>query len=100
MVRVPDHENYFVIKEYIIFRSVCAVVGHLSDRMLSPHIRDAWAASTQLRTADVEACRVTSRARCLTDKLDARRGEDARGTRAYRNRRAQGDCWPSEAVCA
>jgi len=45
-----------VIKEYNFSDLYVLYVGHLSDRMLSPQpFATPWSASTQLRTADVEA---------------------------------------------
>src|SRR6266436_3340913 len=49
-------KNYFVIKEYNFSDLYVLFVGHLSDRMKSPlPFATPWSASTQLRTADVEA---------------------------------------------
>jgi hypothetical protein len=49
-------KNYFVIKEYNFSDLYVLFVGHLSDRMTSPlPFATPWSASTQLRTADVEA---------------------------------------------
>src|ERR1700676_2353332 len=49
-------KNYFVIKEYNFSDLYVVFVGHLSDRMMSPlGFAAPWSASTQLRTADVEA---------------------------------------------
>ncbi len=49
-------KNYFVIKEYNFSDLYVLYVGHLSDRMTTPQpFATPWSASTQLRTADVEA---------------------------------------------
>jgi len=49
-------KNYFVIKEYNFSDLYVLFVGHLSDRMLNRGpFATPWSASTQLRTADVEA---------------------------------------------
>src|SRR6185503_8401656 len=49
-------KNYFVVKEYNFSDLYVLFVGHLSDRMTSPlAFATPWSASTQLRTADVEA---------------------------------------------
>src|SRR6266550_3259150 len=49
-------KNYFVIKEYNFSDLYVLFVGHLSDRMTSPQpFATPWSASSQLRTANVEA---------------------------------------------
>jgi lytic murein transglycosylase len=95
-------KNYFVIKEYNFSDLYVLFVGHLSDRMLSPQPFAApWSASTQLRTADVEAMqRELTRLGLYKDKLDGKAGMQPRAALgAYqKSARLKVDCWPSEAV--
>ena len=85
-------KNYFVIKEY----------GHLSDRMQSPRpFSTPWSASSQLRTADVEAMqRHLTRIGLYADKLDGKAGMKTRAALGAYQKSAglKVDCWPSEAV--
>jgi lytic murein transglycosylase len=95
-------KNYFVIKEYNFSDLYVLFVGHLSDRMVSPQpFATPWSASTQLRTADVEAMqRQLTRLKLYADKLDGKAGMQTRAALgAYQ--KSVGiklDCWPSEAV--
>jgi lytic murein transglycosylase len=95
-------KNYFVIKEYNFSDLYVLFVGHLSDRMTSPEpFVTPWSASTQLRTADVEAMqRELTRLGLYKDKLDGKAGMLTRAALGTYQRSAglRGDCWPSEAV--
>jgi lytic murein transglycosylase len=95
-------KNYFVIKEYNFSDLYVLFVGHLSDRMLSPQPFAApWSASTQLRTADVEAMqRHLTRIGLYNDKLDGKAGMKTRAALGAYQKSAglKVDCWPSEAV--
>jgi lytic murein transglycosylase len=95
-------KNYFVIKEYNFSDLYVLFVGHLSDRMLSPQpFATPWSASTQLRTADVEAMqRHLTRIGLYTDKLDGKAGMKTRAALGAYQKSAglKVDCWPSEAV--
>jgi lytic murein transglycosylase len=94
--------NYFVIKEYNFSDLYVLFVGHLSDRMLSPQpFATPWSASTQLRTADVEAMqRHLTRIGLYNDKLDGKAGMKTRAALGAYQKSAglKVDCWPSEAV--
>jgi len=95
-------KNYFVIKEYNFSDLYVLFVGHLSDRMLSPQpFATPWSASTQLRTADVEAMqRHLTRIGLYNDKLDGKAGMKTRAALGAYQKSAglKVDCWPSEAV--
>jgi lytic murein transglycosylase len=95
-------KNYFVIKEYNFSDLYVLFVGHLSDRMLSPQPFAApWSASTQLRTADVEAMqRNLTRLGLYADKLDGKAGMQTRAALGAYQKSAglKVDCWPSETV--
>src|SRR6202166_4493564 len=95
-------KNYFVIKEYNFSDLYVLFVGHLSDRMLSPQaFATPWSASTQLRTADVEAMqRHLTRIGLYKDKVDGKAGMKTRAALgAYQKKTGlKVDCWPSEAV--
>jgi lytic murein transglycosylase len=95
-------KNYFVIKEYNFSDLYVLFVGHLSDRMLSPQPFEAsWSASTQLRTADVEAMqRQLTRIGLYSDKVDGKAGMKTRAALGAYQKSAglKVDCWPSEAV--
>jgi lytic murein transglycosylase len=95
-------KNYFVIKEYNFSDLYVLFVGHLSDRMVSPQpFATPWSASTQLRTADVEAMqRGLTRIGLYTDKVDGKAGMKTRAALgAYQKSTGlKVDCWPSEAV--
>ena len=94
--------NYFVIKEYNFSDLYVLFVGHLSDRMMSPQpFATPWSASTQLRTADVEAMqRHLSRIGLYTDNLDGKAGMKTRAALGAYQKKAglKVDCWPSTAV--
>jgi hypothetical protein len=95
-------KNYFVIKEYNFSDLYVLFVGHLSDRMVSPLAFAApWSASTQLRTADVEAMqRHLARVGLYADKVDGKAGMKTRAALGAYQKKAglKVDCWPSEAV--
>jgi lytic murein transglycosylase len=95
-------KNYFVIKEYNFSDLYVLFVGHLSDRMKSPEpFVTPWSASTQLRTADVEAMqRELTRLGLYKDKLDGKAGMLTRAALGAYQKSAglKVDCWPSEAV--
>jgi lytic murein transglycosylase len=95
-------KNYFVIKEYNFSDLYVLFVGHLSDRMSSPQpFATPWSASTQLRTADVEAMqRQLTRLGLYSDKLDGKAGMQTRAALGAYQKSAglKVDCWPSEAV--
>ncbi|HLX17761.1 MAG TPA: lytic murein transglycosylase [Bradyrhizobium sp.] len=95
-------KNYFVIKEYNFSDLYVLFVGHLADRMVSPlAFATPWSASTQLRTADVEAMqRHLTRIGLYTDKIDGKAGMKTRAALGAYQKSAglKVDCWPSEAV--
>jgi lytic murein transglycosylase len=95
-------KNYFVIKEYNFSDLYVLFVGHLSDRMLSPQpFATPWSASTQLRTADVEAMqRGLTRVGLYADKVDGKAGMKTRAALGAYQKSAglKVDCWPSAAV--
>ena len=95
-------KNYFVIKEYNFSDLYVLFVGHLSDRMSSPQpFATPWSASTQLRTADVEAMqRQLTRIGLYADKVDGKAGMKTRAALGAYQKSAglKVDCWPSEAV--
>jgi lytic murein transglycosylase len=95
-------KNYFVIKEYNFSDLYVLYVGHLSDRMTSPQpFATPWSASTQLRTADVEAMqRQLTRLGLYSDKFDGKAGMQTRAALGAYQKSAglKVDCWPSEAV--
>jgi lytic murein transglycosylase len=95
-------KNYFVIKEYNFSDLYVLFVGHLSDRMTSPQpFATPWSASSQLRTANVEAMqRHLTRIGLYSDKLDGKAGMKTRAALGAYQKSAglKVDCWPSEAV--
>jgi lytic murein transglycosylase len=95
-------KNYFVIKEYNFSDLYVLFVGHLGDRMVSPlAFATPWSASTQLRTADVEAMqRHLTRIGLYSDKVDGKAGMKTRAALGAYQKSAglKVDCWPSEAV--
>src|SRR6476620_10218140 len=95
-------KNYFVIKEYNFSDLYVLFVGHLADRMVSPQpFATPWSASTQLRTADVEAMqRHLTRIGLYADKIDGKAGMQTRAALGAYQKSAglKVDCWPSEAV--
>ena len=94
--------NYFVIKEYNFSDLYVLFVGHLSDRMTSPlPFATPWSASTQLRTADVEAMQNgLTRIGMYKDKIDGKAGMLTRAALGAYQKSAglKVDCWPSETV--
>jgi lytic murein transglycosylase len=95
-------KNYFVIKEYNFSDLYVLFVGHLSDRMSSPQpFATPWSASSQLRTADVEAMqRDLTRIGLYSDRIDGKAGMKTRAALGAYQKSAglKVDCWPSEAV--
>jgi lytic murein transglycosylase len=95
-------KNYFVIKEYNFSDLYVLFVGHLSDRIVSPQpFATPWSASTQLRTAAIEAMqRHLTRIGLYKDKLDGKAGMQTRAALGAYQKSAglKVDCWPSEAV--
>jgi lytic murein transglycosylase len=95
-------KNYFVIKDYNFSDLYVLFVGHLSDRMTTPQpFETPWSASTQLRTADVEAMqRHLTRIGLYADKLDGKAGMKTRAALGAYQKSAglKVDCWPSETV--
>src|SRR5215831_6012574 len=95
-------KNYFVIKEYNFSDLYVLFVGHLSDRMKSPlAFATPWSASSQLRTADVEAMQQgLTRLGIYRDKIDGKAGMLTRAALGAYQKSAglKVDCWPSEAV--
>ena len=95
-------KNYFVIKEYNFSDLYVLFVGHLSDRMTTPQpFATPWSASTQLRTASVEAMqRHLTRIGLYNDKLDGKAGMKTRAALGAYQKQAglKVDCWPSETV--
>ena len=95
-------QNYFVIKEYNFSDLYVLFVGHLADRMTSPlPFAAPWSASTQLRSADVEAMqRHLTRIGLYKDKLDGKAGMQTRAALGAYQKSAslKVDCWPSDAV--
>lgn len=94
--------NYFVIKQYNFSDLYVLFVGHLADRMTSPlPFATPWSASTQLRTADVEAMqRGLTRIGLYKDKIDGKAGMLTRAALGAYQKSAglKVDCWPSQAV--
>lgn len=94
--------NYFVIKEYNFSDLYVLFVGHLADRMTSPlPFATPWSASTQLRSADVEAMqRHLTQIGLYKDKLDGKAGMQTRAALGAYQKQAglKVDCWPSETV--
>jgi len=95
-------KNYFVIKEYNFSDLYVLFVGHLSDRMLNPQpFATAWSASSQLRTAAVEAMqRQLTRIGLYAERVDGKAGMKTRAALGAYQKSAglKVDCWPSEAV--
>jgi lytic murein transglycosylase len=95
-------KNYFVIKEYNFSDLYVLYVGHLSDRMINPQpFATPWSASTQLRSADVEAMqRQLTKLGLYKDKLDGKAGMLTRSALGAYQKSAglKVDCWPSQAV--
>ena len=91
--------NYFVIKEYNFSDLYVLFVGHLSDRMTDPQpFATPWSASTQLRSADVEAMqRHLTRTGLYADKIDGKAGMKTRAAVGVFQKSAglKVDCWPN-----
>ncbi len=94
--------NYFVIKQYNVSDLYVLFVGHLADRMVTPQpFATPWSASSQLRTASVEAMQgYLTRAGLYSDKIDGKAGMQTRAALGAYQKSAglKLDCWPSEAV--
>ena len=100
---VPDHEELLRHQGIQFLRSrMCCSSAISADRMLSPQpFATPWSASTQLRTADVEAMqRHLTRIGLYKDKLDGKAGMQTRAALGAYQKSAglKVDCWPSEAV--
>lgn len=95
-------KNYFVIKEYNFSDLYVLFVGHLADRIMgAPPFETPWSASTQLRSADVEAMQTNLAAMGLyNSKLDGKAGMQTRAALGAYQKRAglKVDCWPSQEV--
>jgi lytic murein transglycosylase len=95
-------QNYFVIKEYNFSDLYVLFVGHLSDRMMNGQpFETSWSATTQLRTADVEAMqRELTRLGIYKDKIDGKAGMLTRAAlgRYQKSAGLTVDCWPSVGV--
>lgn len=95
-------KNYFVIKEYNFSDLYVLFVGHLSDRMTDPQpFATPWSASTQLRSADVEAMQKNlTRLGLYSSKLDGKAGMQTRAALGAYQKKAglKVDCWPSQDV--
>jgi len=91
--------NYFVIKEYNFSDLYVLFVGHLADRIDGgPPFATPWAATTQLRSADVEAMqRHLARRGLYAAKVDGKAGMQTRAALGAYQKRAglTVDCWPS-----
>jgi peptidoglycan hydrolase-like protein with peptidoglycan-binding domain len=77
-------------------------VGHLSDRIANgTSFETPWSASTQLRTADVEAMQQhLTRIGLYQAKIDGKAGMQTRAALGafQKKARLKVDCWPSQAV--
>ncbi len=95
-------KNYFVIKEYNFSDLYVLFVGHLADRMANgPPFATPWSASTQLRSADVEAMQKhLTRLGLYASKLDGKAGMQTRAALGAYQKEAglKVDCWPSADV--
>ena len=95
-------KNYFVIKEYNFSDLYVLFVGHLADRMVSgAPFATPWSASTQMKTASVEAMqRRLAQRGFYADKIDGKAGMATRAAVGAFEKSAglPVDCWPSEAV--
>jgi len=91
--------NYFVIKEYNFSDLYVLFVGHLADRMANGQpFETPWSASTQLRSADVEAMQKNlTRLGLYASKLDGKAGMQTRAALGAYQKQAglKVDCWPS-----
>ena len=95
-------KNYFVIKEYNFSDLYVLFVGHLADRMANGQpFATPWSASTQLRSADVEAMQKhLTRLGLYSSKLDGKAGMQTRAALGAYQKKAglNVDCWPSADV--
>lgn len=95
-------KNYFVIKEYNFSDLYVLFVGHLADRIDGgAPFATPWSASTQLRSADVEAMQNhLTRLGLYRDKIDGKAGMLTRAALGAYQKRAglKVDCWPSTEV--
>ncbi|MCF2522527.1 lytic murein transglycosylase [Bradyrhizobium sp. G127] len=95
-------KNYFVIKEYNFSDLYVLFVGHLADRMMNGQpFATPWSASTQLRSADVEAMQQhLTRLGLYSSKLDGKAGMQTRAALGAYQKQAglKVDCWPSADV--
>ena len=95
-------KNYFVIKEYNFSDLYVLFVGHLADRMADGQpFATPWSASTQLRSADVEAMQKhLTRLGLYASKLDGKAGMQTRAALGAYQKKAglNVDCWPSADV--
>lgn len=95
-------KNYFVIKEYNFSDLYVLFVGHVADRMAGGQpFATPWSASTQLRSADVEAMQKhLTRIGLYSSKLDGKAGMQTRAALGAYQKKAglKVDCWPSADV--
>lgn len=95
-------KNYFVIKEYNFSDLYVLFVGHLADRIVNlPPFATPWSASTQLRSADVEAMQKHLAGIGLyNSKLDGKAGMQTRAALGTYQKKTglKVDCWPSQDV--
>ena len=95
-------KNYFAIKEYNFSDLYVLFVGHVADRIRDPQpFATPWAATTQLRSKDVEAMqRHLTRLGLYADKLDGKAGMQTRAALGAYQKAAglKVDCWPSVSV--
>ena len=91
-----------MIKEYNFSDLYVLFVGHLADRMANGQpFATPWAASTQLRSADVEAMQKhLTRLGLYSSKLDGKAGMQTRAALGAYQKKAglNVDCWPSADV--
>jgi len=95
-------KNYFVIKEYNFSDLYVLFVGQVADRIAGgPPFATPWSASTQLRSADVEAMQKhLTRLGLYSSKLDGKAGMQTRAALGAYQKKAglTVDCWPSTDV--
>ncbi|MBN9585400.1 MAG: lytic transglycosylase [Afipia sp. 62-7] len=95
-------KNYFVIKEYNFSDLYVLFVGQVADRIAGgPPFATPWSASTQLRSADVEAMQKhLTRLGLYASKLDGKAGMQTRAALGAYQKKAglTVDCWPSADV--
>jgi lytic murein transglycosylase len=95
-------KNYFVIKEYNFSDLYVLFVGQLADRIAGGGaFATPWTATTQLRSADVEAMQKNlTRLGLYGSKLDGKAGMQTRAALGTYQKRAglKVDCWPSADV--